>query len=95
MGSCLSSEGQQKGDAEEIEQDEKTREVNTPNANGIVLGGTFDLEFLRKGGVIGEDDLLQIGTRMFLSGHGRFASLYTRQGTRVVNQDAMLVWEVS
>ncbi|XXG80239.1 hypothetical protein AAC387_Pa09g1157 [Persea americana] len=93
MGSCLSSEGQQKGDAEEIEQDEKTREVNTPNANGIVLGGTFDLEFLRKGGVIGEDDLLQIGTRMFLSGHGRFASLYTRQGTRVVNQDAMLVWE--
>lgn len=106
MGSCFSSlEGLQKEDVEEVKLDcngnEKTRKENTPTANIIGLRGPFDFEFLRKkGGIIGEDDLHRISSRVCLSGASanRVAFLYTQQGTRSeqkdVNQDAMLVWEV-
>ncbi|XXG80241.1 hypothetical protein AAC387_Pa09g1158 [Persea americana] len=105
MGSCVSSlEGQQKEDVEEVKLDcngnKKTGKENTPNANIIGLRGPPDFEFLRKkGGIIGEDDLHRISSRVCLSGAsaGRVAFLYTQQGTRSeqknVNQDAMLVWE--
>lgn len=96
MGNCLSQKNEE---AKKVEQKctrkEKTREVNTPNGNHSYLQGTFNFEFLRRGGVIGENDLHRFITRMPFSGASRLASLYTEKGKKEVNQDDMLVWEVS
>ena len=37
----------------------------------------------------------RIPGRMFLNGSSEVASLYTQQGKKGMNQDAMIVWEVS
>lgn len=42
-----------------------------------------------------EEPLHRIPGRMFLNGSSEFASLFTQQGKKGTNQDAMIVWEVS
>ena len=42
-----------------------------------------------------ERTLHQIPGRLFSNGASRIASLYTQQGKKGTNQDAMIVWEVS
>ena len=43
----------------------------------------------------GENELHRIPQRMFVNGASTVASLFTQQGKKGTNQDAMLVWEVS
>ena len=42
-----------------------------------------------------EEQLHKIPGRMYLNGASDFASLFTQQGKKGTNQDAMIVWEVS
>lgn len=42
-----------------------------------------------------EEPLHRIPGRMFLNGSSEVASLFTQQGKKGTNQDAMIVWEVS
>lgn len=41
-----------------------------------------------------EDHLHRIPGRLFLNGSSEVASLFTQQGKKGTNQDAMIVWEV-
>ncbi|KAF3796858.1 putative protein phosphatase 2C 66 [Nymphaea thermarum] len=41
----------------------------------------------------GEDDLLDVPGRMYLNGSSEVSCLFTQQGRKGTNQDAMLVWE--
>lgn len=41
-----------------------------------------------------EDELDRVPGRMFLNGTSEAACLYTQQGRKGTNQDAMIVWEV-
>ncbi|XAR67294.1 Phosphoprotein phosphatase [Bertholletia excelsa] len=45
------------------------------------------------GGVAAEDELLRIPWRLIASGSSSIASLFTQQGKKGTNQDAMIVWE--
>lgn len=45
--------------------------------------------------VADEDELHRIPERLFLNGASNMACLFTQQGKKGTNQDAMLVWEVS
>ncbi|PKA54506.1 putative protein phosphatase 2C 33 [Apostasia shenzhenica] len=45
------------------------------------------------GSIHGEDHLQRIPGRMFLNGASSVASLYSQQGKKGTNQDAMIVWE--
>ncbi|KAK1274424.1 putative protein phosphatase 2C 66 [Acorus gramineus] len=45
------------------------------------------------GGVVGEDELHRVPGRMFVNGSSEVACLFTQQGRKGTNQDAMLVWE--
>lgn len=38
---------------------------------------------------------IEIPGRMFMNGASKIACLYTQQGKKGINQDAMVVWEVS
>lgn len=42
-----------------------------------------------------EDRLHRNHNRMFLNGSSEIASLFTQQGKKGINQDAMIVWKVS
>lgn len=42
-----------------------------------------------------ENELHRIPDRMFVNGASNLAALFTQQGKKGTNQDAMLVWEVS
>jgi hypothetical protein len=42
-----------------------------------------------------EEPLHRIPGRLFLNGSSDIASLFTQQGKKGTNQDAMIVWEVS
>lgn len=42
----------------------------------------------------GEEEEVVDGTRVRLKGSCTFASMYTQQGWKGVNQDAMTMWEV-
>lgn len=62
--------------------------------------GMVDFGFLSRGGGGGgggggEAELHRIRRRMFVNGASEVACLYTQQGRKGTNQDAMLVWEVS
>ncbi|XP_078441419.1 putative protein phosphatase 2C 33 [Wolffia australiana] len=84
MGSCLSSDGQ--GTA------------SSPNS-GVAAGAGRKQRGGRRQGSrssldLKTDELLsQIPGRMFFNGASSFASLFTQQGKKGVNQDAMIVWE--
>ncbi|KAK1292189.1 putative protein phosphatase 2C 66 [Acorus calamus] len=60
-----------------------------------VTGGVFDRRTRRGGGgvVVGEDELHRVPGRMFVNGWSEVACLFTQQGRKGTNQDAMLVWE--
>lgn len=46
------------------------------------------------GGGVAEEELHRVQGRLFLNGSSEVACLYTQQGKKGTNQDAMLVWEV-
>ncbi|XP_068636488.1 probable protein phosphatase 2C 66 [Aristolochia californica] len=55
--------------------------------------GVIDFGLLSKGRSVGEDVLHRIPGRMFVNGASDVACLFTQQGKKGTNQDAMLVWE--
>lgn len=58
-------------------------------------GGVFDRRAAGAGGgELAEDELRGVPGRMFLNGASEVACLYTQQGKKGTNQDAMIVWEV-
>ncbi|KAM0935780.1 putative protein-serine/threonine phosphatase [Dioscorea sansibarensis] len=86
MGSCLSSDGGGGGGGGCREAASPTT-PSTPNAGG---------KKLRKGSSrkrLGTEQLHRIPGRMFLNGTCGMASLFTQQGKKGTNQDAMIVWE--
>lgn len=58
--------------------------------------GMVDFGFLSRGGGGGggEEELNRSHGRMFVNGASDVACLFTQQGRKGTNQDAMLVWEV-
>ncbi|KAG1327334.1 putative protein phosphatase 2C 66 [Cocos nucifera] len=57
-------------------------------------GGVFDRRLSGAGGgELAEDKLHGVPGRMFLNGASEVACLYTQQGKKGTNQDAMIVWE--
>ncbi|KAJ4975473.1 hypothetical protein NE237_000579 [Protea cynaroides] len=82
----------------------KTKMKKTKNSSGDAYttyktSGSVDFSFLGKiGGVAtavdaAEQELHRIAGRMFVNGTSGVACLFTQQGRKGTNQDAMLVWE--
>lgn len=82
MGSCLSSES-------------RSPVPNSPGSrkrkNSRKKLGSRNSSFDSKR----EEQLYRIPGRMFLNGASDVASMFTQQGKKGTNQDAMIVWEVS
>ncbi|CAA6664114.1 unnamed protein product [Spirodela intermedia] len=85
MGSCLSSDGQR----------------GSPTSSEAAASGTNRKQrgVTKRQGTRGYSDprtdelLHRIPGRMFLNGASSVASLFTQQGKKGINQDAMIVWE--
>lgn len=43
----------------------------------------------------GDDQFISFPGRMFLNGESKIASLFSQQGKKGINQDAMILWEVN
>ncbi|KAI0492737.1 hypothetical protein KFK09_027013 [Dendrobium nobile] len=95
MGSCMSSDG---GGG--------SRNSLTPSSPGPGSTGVGSKKASRVGrkrqgssrhssfeAIDGEDQIHRIPGRMFLNGASKEASLFTQQGKKGTNQDAMVVWE--
>ena len=86
MGSCLSSES----------RSPHSNSPTTPTSGGgrkrksskkrTSRNSSFNLHR--------EDHLHRVPGRLFLNGSSEVASLFTQQGKKGTNQDAMIVWEV-
>ena len=82
MGSCLSSESRSPRPSSPL----GIRKRKTPKKRPGPRNSPSDY---RK-----EEQLHRIPGRMFLNGSNDIASLFTQQGKKGTNQDAMIVWEV-
>ena len=84
MGSCLSAEGRSPGSPSTTLGIRKRK-------NSRKRFGSRSSSFESKKG----DQLHKIPGRLFFNGSTEIASLFTQQGKKGTNQDAMIVWEVS
>lgn len=84
MGSCLSSESRSPhpGSPASSSRKRKSSKKRLGSRNS-----SFDYHK--------EELLHRIPGRMFLNGSSEVASLFSQQGNKGTNQDAMIVWEVS
>lgn len=84
MGSCLSAESRNPhpGSPSAVIRKRKTTKKRPASRNS-----SFDYKR--------EEMLHRIQGRMFLNGSSEVASLFTQQGRKGTNQDAMIVWEVN
>ncbi|XP_052207835.1 probable protein phosphatase 2C 66 isoform X3 [Diospyros lotus] len=90
MGICYSSIGRKRTTAQkEASLDAKFQKSCSGDFSSFIgkFGGGG-------GAAADERALLQIPGRLFASGSSKIASLYTQQGKKGTNQDAMIVWEV-
>ncbi|KAL6998996.1 hypothetical protein U1Q18_000163 [Sarracenia purpurea var. burkii] len=108
MGACYSSLGRRRNAEQEVddwwkcEDDGNSRKTSLDTKFKRGFSGDFS-SFIGKlgggsgggGGGASADDraLLRIPGRLFGNGASRIASLYTQQGKKGTNQDAMIVWE--
>ncbi|GER28263.1 protein phosphatase-2c [Striga asiatica] len=81
MGSCFSSESRSPLPSSPV----GARKKKGSKRRGVSRESSFDS---RK-----EEQLHRISGRLFLNGSSEIASLYTKQGKKGINQDAMIVWE--
>lgn len=89
MGVCHSS-ASVKTKASAVERDGEKLDSNLNSCSSRDLAAIFS----KLGGGTAQERLLrQIPRRMFSNGASRVASLYTQQGKKGVNQDAMIAWE--
>uniref|UniRef100_A0A1D1ZC62 protein-serine/threonine phosphatase n=1 Tax=Anthurium amnicola TaxID=1678845 RepID=A0A1D1ZC62_9ARAE len=86
MGSCLSSDGQ-RGSPTSAEA--AASGASRKQRRGVKKrqGGRNSFDSKR------DEQLHRIPGRMFLNGASSMASLFTQQGKKGINQDAMIVWE--
>ena len=92
MGSCLSGDRNKRT----IPYSEI---ASTSRDDGVITRRNSKRKITRKGSSPSNDSsremsLHRIPGRMFLNGTTDHASLFTRQGKKGINQDAMIVWEV-
>ena len=96
MGSCLSSDGSGGGGSSRSSSSAPSSPLLSPaSKKGRSGGGTGRRR--RPGGSSLDSEqqrLHKIPGRMFLNGASSVASLFTQQGKKGTNQDAMIVWEV-
>ncbi|XP_058113095.1 probable protein phosphatase 2C 66 [Magnolia sinica] len=95
MGSCLSTclckNGKQALDQNGNKKiNIKGIEGGGPGASDRFGAGTIGIGIPAN---VGENELQRIPGRLFLNGSSDVACLYTQQGRKGTNQDAMLVWE--
>ncbi|KAL5972296.1 hypothetical protein ACLOJK_041549 [Asimina triloba] len=105
MGSCLSTcacgDGKQTADFRGFgsnrwkspNKNTRSRGLDGGASHSLDSVGAFDFGRLAKSVGLGEDELQRIPGRMFVNGASTVACLYTQQGRKGTNQDAMLVWE--
>ena len=87
MGSCLSAESRSPHPGSPL----SPHLANMKRRNSRKRPGSRNSSFdYRK-----EEPLHRIPGRLFLNGSSDVASLFTQQGKKGTNQDAMIVWEVS
>ncbi|WJX82833.1 putative protein phosphatase 2C 33 [Trifolium repens] len=85
MGSCFSAESRS---PHPTSPSSSSFRKNRRNSSKKKLGSrTSSFEYW------GNEPLHKIPDRMFLNGSSQFASLFTQQGKKGTNQDAMVVWE--
>lgn len=96
MGICYSSAGKK---SKEREWKSKNDEAGVKTNSGSNDFASFISKISGSGGggtaAAEERALHQIPGRLFGNGATTVASLYTQQGKKGSNQDAMIVWEVS
>ncbi|XP_060209370.1 probable protein phosphatase 2C 33 isoform X2 [Lycium barbarum] len=85
MGSCFSLESRSPVPGSPVSTTRTTKRRSSKNRLGGLRNSSFDY---RK-----EEQLQGIPGRMFLNGSSEVASLFTQQGKKGPNQDAMIVWE--
>ncbi|XP_072977407.1 probable protein phosphatase 2C 66 [Typha angustifolia] len=77
-----------------IERKKSTKKEGGVGVGGGGGGGIFGRRSVVAGGrEPAEDELHRLPGRMFLNGASEVACLYTQQGRKGTNQDAMIVWE--
>ncbi|KAF6158353.1 hypothetical protein GIB67_022433 [Kingdonia uniflora] len=86
MGSCLSSSGDGRSPlsyspSSTTGANKKYKRNQSKRRNGMRRSSSF------------EQQLHRVPGRMFLNGSSDYASLFTQQGRKGTNQDAMIVWE--
>ncbi|KAF3791750.1 putative protein phosphatase 2C 33, partial [Nymphaea thermarum] len=85
MGSCLSAEGSSpRSPYSPTASSSKSRKRGVKKKHGTKNPASDSKR---------EDQLRKIPGRMFLNGASKVASLFTQQGKKGINQDAMIVWE--
>lgn len=96
MGSCMSSDG---GGGDRSSLSPSSPSFRSPglgskkaNRSGRKRQGSSRCSSFEA--THGEDQIHRIPGRMFLNGSSNEASLFTQQGKKGTNQDAMVVWEV-
>ena len=80
MGSCITEVGGGAGGSQSLLT--YSQELNVDGGKRRRLKGSSTMDY-------------KVPGRMFLNGSSEIASMYCRQGKKGINQDAMLVWEVS
>lgn len=99
MGICYSSFGGKNKEREWKNENDNTSKLDFKL--GKTTSGSADFaSFISKFGggaatAAEERALLQIPGRLVANGASKVACLYTQQGKKGTNQDAMIVWEVS
>lgn len=86
MGSCLSGAGGSSVPYAPASSSGSTKAKSSSRKRQMSRNFSFELKM--------EMWLHRIPGRMFLNGSTDVASLFTKQGRKGINQDAMIVWEV-
>lgn len=80
------------------DKQKKRRRAKGNEARGSVDGKSDRRVTISAGGgggcEVAEEELHRVPGRLYLNGASEIACLYTQQGKKGTNQDAMLVWEV-
>lgn len=87
MGSCLSAESRSPQPGSPLSPAMGVRKRKNSRKRPGSRNSSFDYRR--------QEPLHRIPGRMFLNGSSEVASLFTQQGKKGTNQDAMIVWEVS
>lgn len=85
MGMCISTETSSRRWPPELRS--SRRKSKTKKGAAESCGGGAAVDFM-------DNELSQVSQRMISNGCSHVACLYTQQGKKGTNQDAMIVWEV-